>query len=126
MNHLSKGVVCVKNLHLWSHVGVLDHERLLGQSFLLDFKIWCDLDQAAKEDSLSATADYSIAIIELQRLALNTQCKTLEHFSELILDQLESIYGQIPMHIFLQKCAAPIAGFNGIVGVERCRNEPPI
>ena len=126
MNCRSKGVVFVQGLHLWSHVGVFEHERLLGQSFMLDFKLWLNLDQAAIEDNLSATADYSIAILELQQLALNTTCLTLEHFSELILDHLETLYGQVPIHIILRKCSAPIPGFNGIVGVERFRNEPSL
>ena len=126
MNRLSNGVVVVNSLHLWSHVGVLDQERLFGQSFLLDFKLWLDLDKAAIEDNLSATADYSIAIIELQQLALNTNCFTLEHFSELILNHLEGLYGNIPMKIFLRKCSAPVPGFHGIVGVERYRNKPSI
>ncbi len=124
MKRQSNGVIYVKDLHLWSHVGVLEHERILGQSFLLDFRLWVDLDKAAIEDDLSATADYSVAIFDLQQLALQLTCNTLEHFSELILDHLETLYGQIPMHVYLRKCSAPVPGFNGIVGVERSRYDP--
>ena len=64
----SLGVINVQNVNLWAHVGVLDQERKLGQSFLLDFTIWIDVDQAAIEDDLSKTVDYSLAIKNIQKL----------------------------------------------------------
>ena len=119
------GAIHVKDVNLWAHVGVLPQERFHGQSFLLDFTLWLDLKKAALNDDLSATADYSLAIQDLQQLAFQLNCKTIERFSELILDRLECIYGQIPMRVFLRKCSAPISGFGGIVGVERSRYSPP-
>ncbi|WP_320667792.1 dihydroneopterin aldolase [Prochlorococcus sp. MIT 1307] len=121
----SIGAIHVNNVNLWAHVGVLDQERLHGQSFLLDFSLWLDLKKAALNDDLSATADYSLAIKDLQQIAFQLNCKTIERFSELILDRLECIYGPIPMKVFLRKCSAPISGFGGSVGVERSRYFPP-
>ena len=120
-NHLPSGVIHVKDLYLWSHVGVLEQERKHGQEFLLDFSLWLNMEYASKRDNISSTADYSLGIRQLQHLALQLNCNTIEHFSELILDRLESIYGRIPMQVFLRKCSAPIPGFDGIVGVERSR-----
>ncbi len=121
----STGAIHVKDVDLWAHVGVLEQERLHGQSFLLDFSLWLNLEKAALQDDLSCTADYSLGIRQLQDLALQLNCNTIEHFSELILDRLESIYGPIPMQVFLRKCSAPIPGFDGIVGVERSRYTAP-
>ena len=118
---LSNDAIHVKNVDLWAHVGVLEQERLDGQSFLLDFSLWLNLDRAALQDDLACTADYSLGIRQLQYLALQLNCNTIEHFAELILDRLESIYGPIPMQVFLRKCSAPIPGFEGVVGVERSR-----
>ncbi len=123
-SYLPNGVIHVSNINLWAHVGVLDDERLFGQSFLLDFSIWLDLDQAALLDELSLTADYSLAIKSLQELSFRVNCRTLEHFSEKIFNRLEELYGSVPMKVFLRKCSAPIPGFSGTVGVERSRNFP--
>ncbi len=112
----------IERLNLWSHVGVLDHERLLGQSFLLDFTIWIDLDSAALNDDLSKTADYSLAIKSIQQLSLEINCLTIEHFSERILEKIEAIYGDVPIQITLQKSRPPIDGFNGSVSITRSRN----
>jgi len=124
-SHLSLGAIHVKDVNLWAHVGVLEQERLYGQSFLLDFSLWLMMDKAALDDDLSLTADYSLAIHDIQQLALKVNCRTIEHFSELILNRLESIYGPLPMQVFLRKCSPPIPGFTGFVGVERFRHSPP-
>ena len=101
---------------------MLEHEKIFGQEFLLDFSLWLDMDKAAKEDDLSATADYGLAISALQDLASKLNCNTIEHFSELTLDCLESLYGSIPMQVYLRKCSAPVPGFSGTVGIERRRH----
>ncbi len=112
----------VKGFNLWSHVGVLDHERLLGQSFLLAFTIWIDLESAALNDDLSKTADYSHAIKSIQQLSLEINCLTIEHFSQLILERIEELYGAVPIQVTLEKCSPPIDGFNGSVSITRSRN----
>ena len=112
----------VQSLNLWSHVGVLDHERLLGQSFLLDFTVWIDLESAALNDDLTKTADYSLAIKSIQQLSLDINCLTIEHFSERILEKFEALYGDVPIQITLEKCSPPIDGFNGSVSITRSRN----
>ena len=112
----------VQSLNLWSHVGVLDHERLLGQSFLLDFTVWIDLESAALNDDLSKTADYSLAIKSIQQLSMEINCLTIEHFSEVILEKIEALYGDVPIKICLKKCNPPIDGFSGSVSITRSRN----
>jgi len=114
--------VHVQSLNLWSHVGVLDHERLLGQSFLLDFTVWIDLESSALNDDLSKTADYSLAIKSIQQLSLEINCLTIEHFSERILEKFAALYGDVPIQITLEKCSPPIDGFNGSVSITRSRN----
>ena len=120
------GIIHVRDINLWSHVGVLQDEKLLGQRFLLDFSIWLPMDLVACSDDLSDTGDYSTAIQLIQSEMSNIKCNTIEYFSERILDYLETLYGPIPMRIYLRKCEPPITGFSGNVGVERFRNHSPI
>ncbi|AAQ00115.1 MULTISPECIES: dihydroneopterin aldolase [Prochlorococcus] len=115
----------VEGINLWAHVGVLEKERLLGQLFLLDFTLWLDLETACKSDDLSLSADYSLAIKSLQQLSFQIRCKTIEYFSEQILDRLEMLYGTVPIRISLEKCYPPIDGFTGSVSIQRNRNNPP-
>ncbi len=115
-------LINVHNLNLWAHVGVLDQERKLGQSFLLDFTIWIDVDQAAIEDDLTKTVDYSLAIKNIQKLSGEINCLTIEHFSEIILEKLQTLYGSAPMQVSLRKCNPPVDGFSGSVSITRSRN----
>ncbi len=112
----------VRELRLWAHVGVLDHERRDGQWFSVDFSVQLDLTAAAVADDLSRSLDYSVAIQALQALSQKVCCLTIEHFSEQMLDRLETLYGPMPMWLRLSKCAAPVPGFNGRVFVERSRH----
>ena len=114
----------VNDLNIWAHVGVLEREHLLGQSFVLNFSIWLDLEEASINDDLSKTVDYSLAVREIQKFSSLVNCFTIEHFSEEILICLESLYGKVPMKILLTKCNPPIDGFNGTISVEKARNIP--
>ena len=114
----------IHDLHLWAHVGVLDHERRDGQWFQLDITLGLDLSASAKSDDLSATADYSLAVQALQTMVSELCCLTIERFSEEVFVVLERLYGPLPMHLVLQKCQPPIAGFTGSVAIERRRYWP--
>ena len=111
----------VRGLRLWAHVGVLEHERELGQWFELEFWLGGDLAAAAAADDLEASFDYHVSIEALRQLSRSLTCRTLEHFSERILACLEELYGPIPMRLELGKCRAPIAGFDGRVSICRQR-----
>ena len=115
----------IRDLMLWAHVGVLEHERRDGQWFSLDITLWQDLDTAAAHDDLGASLDYSKAITALQELARGLVCQTIEHFSDRVLDQLEQLYGPVPVRLELRKCSAPVPGFSGVVAVERRRYGAP-
>ena len=116
--------IVVRGLRLWAHVGVLPFERERGQWFELDVELAFDLSSAARLDDLGLSLDYSQAIGALQRQASEVRCLTLEHYSERILDQLESLHGPVPTRLELRKCAAPVPGFTGLVAVRRQRHWP--
>jgi len=117
--------ILVRHLRLWAHVGLLDSERQLGQWFELDLELGYDLSAAALGDDLAASLDYSRAIQALQRQASQVRVLTLEHYSELIFDCLEDLYGPVPMRLELRKCRAPVPGFGGSVAVQRSRHWQP-
>ena len=121
-NKLPSGVIKIRGVNLWAHVGVLESERLLGQDFLLDISLWIDVSNAATYDDVKLSADYSVAIKGLQKLSFTIKCLTIEMFGDKILDYLEGLYGPIPIKIILKKCRPPIKGFQGSVEIEMSRN----
>ena len=119
-NNLS--AIHIKDINLWAHVGVLESERINGQSFLLDISFWLDLDEASKLDQLDKSIDYSDATKAVQKLSFEIKCLTIEYFSDQILNLIESLYGPVPINILLKKCDPPIQGFTGSVLIEKKRN----
>ena len=115
----------IKDINLWAHVGVLDSERINGQSFLLDISIWLDLEESSKLDQLDKSIDYSEVIKAIQKLSFEIKCYTIEYFSDQILNVLESLCGKVPINIMLKKCTPPINGFTGSVVIEKKRNFIP-
>ena len=51
--------ICIAGLRVRGNHGVLDHERVAGQDFVIDAVLWLDTAEAAASDDLSLTADYS-------------------------------------------------------------------
>tara|TARA_B100000579_G_C22192976_1_gene559353 strand:+ start:167 stop:556 length:390 start_codon:yes stop_codon:yes gene_type:complete len=112
----------IRDINLWAHVGVLESERINGQSFILDISFWLDLDESSKFDQLDKSIDYSEVIKAIQKLSFEIKCLTIEYFSDQILNVLESLYGKVPINILLKKCSPPINGFSGSVLIEKKRN----
>ena len=123
MNQLqNSSVLHIKDINLWAHVGVLESERINGQKFVLDISFWLNLDESSKFDQLDKSIDYSETIKAVQALSFEIKCLTIEYFSDQIINLLESLYGPVPIHILLTKCAPPIRGFTGSVLIEKKRN----
>ena len=123
MNQFHKlSAIHIKDINLWAHVGVLEHERINGQRFLLDISFWIDLDESSKFDRLDKSIDYSEAIKAVQKLSFEIKCLTIEYFSDQILNLLESLYGPVPVKILLKKCNPPVDGFTGSVLIDKKRN----
>tara|TARA_B100001996_G_scaffold324386_1_gene269894 strand:+ start:537 stop:926 length:390 start_codon:yes stop_codon:yes gene_type:complete len=118
----NSSAIHIKDINLWAHVGILESERINGQSFLLDISFWLDLNESSKLDQLDQSIDYSEAIKAVQKLSFDIKCLTIEYFSDQILNLLESLFGQIPINIMLKKCSPPINGFTGSVLIEKNRN----
>ena len=118
----NSSAIHIKDINLWAHVGILESERINGQSFLLDISFWLDLNESSKLDHLDQSIDYSEAIKAVQKLSFDIKCLTIEYFSDQILNLLESLFGQIPINIMLKKCSPPINGFTGSVVIEKNRH----
>ncbi len=112
----------INSLNIFAHVGVLEEERLMGQDFLLDIVLWGDLSESSKHDDLKQTLDYALAITSIQKFASTFKCMTIEYFTECIMDQLENLYGPLPLRVRLTKCSPPIDGFTGSVSITMSRN----
>ncbi len=107
----------IKNIKLWARVGVLHNEREFGQLFTLDIFLWSDFEECANSDDINKTIDYSILINDIKNHSKRFSCKTIEKYSNEILNLVVNKYNPSRLEITLTKCHPPIIGFDGQVTI---------
>lgn len=115
--------VVLRGLRGYGRHGVLESERRLGQSFLVDVAIELDTSRAAETDDVADTVDYSdvaesvLAIIEGEPVAL------LEKLAQLICDAVLANERVQAVDVTVHKPSAPVpAPFDDIaVTIRRTR-----
>ena len=114
---MKKNFIKIENIELWARVGVLEHERKLGQLFNLDILLWSDFDACSKNDDIKATIDYSLIIDKVKSHAKTFSCYTIEKYSEEIIKIILCGFNPDAIKITLTKSQPPIKGFNGKVSI---------
>ena len=109
----------IKNIKLWARVGVLDEERRLGQLFSLDIFLWTDFEKCTSNDDVTKTVDYSKLVEILKGQSKKIYCFTIEKYSNIILEIINSQFKLSKIKIILTKCNPPIIGFDGKVSIVR-------
>ena len=96
--------------------GVLPHERVVPQPFVLDLDLGLDLGAAGKEDDLAATVSYA----EVYDVAANVMQGETKNLIEALLAAFQKLRW---VRVTVHKPAAPICGHFSDVGVSitRCR-----
>ena len=114
---MKKDFLKIEKIELWARVGVLDHERNLGQLFNLDILLWSDFDACSENDDINATLDYSLIIQKIKSHSKNFSCFTIEKYSEEIIKIIQREFNPDRIKIILTKCNPPIDGFKGKVSI---------
>lgn len=72
----------VTGIRAWGTHGVLDHERRLGQEFIVDLAVGLDLQAAADSDDLADTVDYGSLAHQVVGLVAGEQYQLIERLAE--------------------------------------------
>ena len=76
--------ICIAGLRVRGNHGVLDHERLTGQDFVIDAVLWLDTAAAAASDDLSLTADYGDMAVRLAEIVAGPPVALIETLARAI------------------------------------------
>ena len=109
----------IENIQLWARVGVLKEERELGQLFSLDIFLWTDFEKCTLDDDIKKTVDYSKLVQILKEQSKKIYCFTIEKYSNVIIETIDSEFKLSKIKIILTKCNPPITGFDGNVSIVR-------
>jgi len=100
----------LKKLILYAYHGVLKHERIIGNNYRIDLKLFLDLSKAIESDMLEDTLDYA-DIFDLVKEEMAIHSQLLEHVAGRIVGKIKQKYPNISkITIRLAKINPPIAG----------------
>lgn len=116
--------IAIKGIRAHGRHGVLEHERRVGQPFVVDLELGLDTGPAALADDLSRTVDYGSLTLEVHDVIASEPVDLIETLAQRIADL---VLAHEPVHwvkVTVHKPAAPIAvAFDDVaVVIERSRS----
>jgi dihydroneopterin aldolase len=106
---VSQDKISLVGLRAFGRHGVLEHERVHGQEFIIDAELWVDTRAAARSDDLSATADYGAVASRLAAIAGGEPVRLIETLAGRLADAClaEPLVQQV--RITVHKPHAPVS-----------------
>jgi dihydroneopterin aldolase len=102
--------ITLKNMAFHAYHGVLEHEKINGNDFLVTASFELDTRQAAASDLLADTLNYQ-EVYDLVSAEMAVRSDLIEHVVHRIYTRLSQRFPQITdLHVQLQKCNPPLGG----------------
>ena len=109
--------IFLKGLEFYSFHGVSPQEREVGNTFLVDVTIECDLSKASLSDDLNDTINYA-KVFELVKQEMEIPSLLLEHVGGRILRAILKQFEQAAsVEVKVSKVNPPIGGQVEMIGV---------
>jgi 7,8-dihydroneopterin aldolase/epimerase/oxygenase len=116
--------ISLEGIEVFAYHGVLDHERELGQRFVIDAHLELDLAAAAASDDLAETVDYGTLAGDLAAAATGERCDLLEALAGRLLDRCLADDRVVAAEVTVHKPAAPLPVVAREVSVTLRRERP--
>ena len=99
----------ISGIQGYGYHGVFEHERLNGQEFLVDIKIYIDLSRASVTDELSDTVDYGLISARVVEEISGEPVNLIERLAGRIGDRLLNEFTAIAkIEVSVHKPSAPV------------------
>ena len=106
------------NMIFYAHHGYYEAERELGQKFEVDIELQYDLQQAAADDELALTLDYTAVYRIARKIFENYKFKLIETVAERIAAKILELPRVPEVLIRVRKPHAPLNGLLDHVEIE--------
>ena len=103
--------IIMKGLIFYGYHGALEEEKMLGQRFIVDAKLYIDLKKAGKTDDLDHTVNYKDIYEVIKGIVENERYNLLEALAERICEDILNSYNAIQkIDVKIKKPETPVAG----------------
>ncbi len=116
-------VIQLTGIRCYGYTGYLQEERVLGQWFEVDLRIWLDLATASKSDRIEDTLDYRGIITTVKETISTSQFALVEKLADAIITQVLAEDRVQQVELKLHKPGAPIPDFGGKITIELSRSK---
>jgi len=100
----------LKKMNFYAYHGVLEQEKIVGNNYRIDLKLFLDLSVAITSDKLSDTINYA-DVFKLVKEEMAIPSQLLEHVAGRIVKTIKQSYPQIArVKIRLAKINPPLEG----------------
>jgi 7,8-dihydroneopterin aldolase/epimerase/oxygenase len=116
--------IAVRGLRAFGRHGVLDHERALGQEFVIDAVLGLDTRPAAAADDLTLTADYGALATRLAAIVSGPPADLIETLAQRLADACLADPAVAEVEITVHKPHAPVTELVADISVTIRRSRP--
>ncbi|KAK9816966.1 hypothetical protein WJX72_007580 [[Myrmecia] bisecta] len=121
----SQDKIHMEGLTFHGYHGVLPEETRLGQKFVVDATLHCDLQAAGVSDDLDQTVDYSKVYSQIQRIVEGRPYKLIESLAENIAAKVLASQPRVTsIHVHVRKPHVAVTGVLQSLGVSIWRARP--
>lgn len=107
----------LEGIKIYAYHGVAMQERVVGNMFTVDLKLWCDFGEASRTDNLEYTVNYG-EVFEAVKDEMRQPSQLLEAAAARIGSRLLNDFPQISkLHIRLSKTNPPMGADIASTGV---------
>jgi dihydroneopterin aldolase len=119
-------LIFLKGLLLHGHHGVMPHEGVVGQRFVIDLELRIDLYAAGTSDRLTETVSYADVVEEASKVFAQRRFKLIEAAAHAVGNAILARFPRVEeVRVTLHKPHAPISAIFDDVGVSIALGRPP-
>ena len=100
--------IAVMGIRARGRHGVLDFEREMGQTFVVDVEMAVDIAQAGRSDDLAHTVDYGAVATEVAAIISGPPSQLIEALAESIAQRVKAFPGVDQVTVTVHKPYAPV------------------
>ncbi|MFZ4640627.1 MAG: dihydroneopterin aldolase [Nodosilinea sp.] len=116
--------IYITGIRGYGYIGYLPEEKVLGQWFGVDLRLWVDITEACQSDNIAHTLDYRSVISLVKDLVKTSKFDLLERLAGEIASQILSSNNRLfKVQVTVHKPAPPIPDFNGSISIEITRSK---
>ncbi|TJX15704.1 dihydroneopterin aldolase [Tissierella creatinini] len=111
--------IIMNNMVFYAYHGVMQEEKVLGQKFHVDAKLYLNLNSAGRTDNLNYTVSYAEVYELIKKIVTEEKFDLLEALSHRLCERILTIFAMVEeVEITVRKPGAPVAGNFDFFGVQ--------